>query len=244
MSVPTSPVTEFRSSTTTNRVLAALPPEVLHRLSPALELVHLETGTVLFESNTRPRHVYFPVSSLVSLVLSLSDGRSAEIATVGIQGLVGIASFLQGETAVTRALVQIGGNAYRMPAPVLQEELTRHSALMPVLLRYTLALFSDIAHIAACNRYHSLDQRLCRLLLTLLDRVPVEEFSLTQELIAYMLGVQRVGVTIAAGRLQASGLIKYSRGRIRVLDRGGLEKRVCECYQLMRRATDAYVSRG
>jgi len=218
-----------------NHLLAVLPRLEAERLFPRLEPVPLALGAVLYESGDRLHHVYFPTTSIVSLLYELENGSSAEIAVVGNEGIVGIALFMGGDTMPNRAVVQSEGHAYRLPGHVLKEEFKRAGALQHLLLRYTLALLTQMAQTAVCNRHHTVDQQLCRWLLLSLDRLPVNELTMTQELIANMLGVRREGVTEAAGKLQAAGLIEYNRGRITVLDRQGLEARVCECYAVVRK---------
>ncbi|HET9642625.1 MAG TPA: Crp/Fnr family transcriptional regulator [Burkholderiaceae bacterium] len=220
-----------------NALIAAMPDAVLQRLRPALELVELPAGMVLSEAGTRPAHVYFPVTALVSLMKVLADGWSSEISLVGIQGFVGLQVFLGNGPAPMRSVVQIAGHAYRLPASALQQELNR-SALAPLLSRYTLSLIAEVAQSAVCNCHHTLEQQLCRRLLLILDRLPPsEELRMTQERIASILGVRREGVTLAAGRLQKDGIIRYSRGNIRVVNREALERRVCECYAIIRHET-------
>jgi len=195
-------------------------------------------GEVLYESGSKMRHVYFPTTSIVSLLYVLADGASAEIAVVGNDGILGISLFMGGESTPNRAVVQSAGEAYRFKASLLREEFNRYGPMMHLLLRYTQALITQMAQTAVCNRHHAVDQQLCRWLLLSLDRLPTNELTMTQELIANMLGVRREGVTEAAGKLQAAGLIHYHRGHIEVLDRRGIEARVCECYDVVRRETD------
>jgi CRP-like cAMP-binding protein len=218
-----------------NRLLAVLPKPERERVFPILEPVSLPLGEPLYESGDRLNHVYFPTSAIVSLLYELENGASAEIAVVGNDGIVGIALFMGGDTMPNRAVVQSAGHGYRLRGQILKQEFGRAGALQHLLLRYTLALLTQMAQTAVCNRHHSVDQQLCRWLLLSLDRLPGNELSMTQELIANMLGVRREGVTEAAGRLQEAGLIHYSRGRITVLDRPGLEARVCECYEVVRK---------
>jgi len=218
-----------------NHLLAALPEPEYRRLFPHLELVPMPLGKALYESGDRMEFVFFPTTAIVSLLYVMENGASAEIAVVGNEGIVGIALFMGGETMPNRAVVQSGGQAYRLKGPLLQKEFGRAGALQHLLLRYTLAMLTQMAQTAVCNRHHSVDQQLCRWLLLSLDRLPSSELSMTQELIANMLGVRREGVTEAAGKLQDAGLIQYSRGRITVLDRPGLEARVCECYEVVRK---------
>ena len=233
-----------RRSPTFNRLLAALPPEVFARLQPHLELVPLPLAWAMYESGSPQGYVYFPTTSIVSLLYVMEDGSSAAIAVVGNEGIVGIALFMGGESTPSRAVVQSAGFGYRLKAGALKSEFGQGGELQHLLLRYTQALITQMAQTAVCNRHHSVDQQLCRWLLLSLDRLPSNELVMTQELIADMLGVRREGVTEAAGRLQAAGLIQYSRGRITVLDRPKLEARVCECYGVVRRETDRLLPRG
>ncbi len=221
-----------------NHLLAALPPADLERLLPHLQLIVMPLGDVLYESGILLRHVYFPTTSIVSLLYVMSDGASAEIAVVGNEGVIGVSLFMGGETTPSRAVVQSAGHAYRLTGQLLKEEFTRAGAMQHLLLRYTQALLTQMAQTAVCNRHHSLDQQLCRWLLLSLDRLPSNQLVMTQELIANMLGVRREGVTEAAGKLQSAGLIQYSRGRITVLDRAALEARTCECYGVVKRECD------
>lgn len=220
---------------TDNHLLAALPPPDWQRWQPLLELVDLPLGKVLYESGSTMSHVYFPTTAIVSLLYVLEDGGSAEIAVVGNEGLVGIALFMGGESTPSRAVVQSAGSCFRMRAAAVKQEFDRSSAVLHLLLRYTQALITQMAQTAVCNRHHSLDQQLCRWLLLSLDRLQGMELVMTQELIANMLGVRREGVTEAALKLQAAGLIRYARGRIKVLDRAGLEQRTCECYAVVKK---------
>lgn len=217
-----------------NRLLAALPEEVHERLYPHLEDVSLLLGQVIYESGERLDHIYFPTTSIVSLLYTMEDGTSAEIGVVGNDGVVGIALFMGGETTPNRAVVQSAGYSLRMKPNVLQEEFRRGGPLQLVLLRYTQALITQMSQTAVCNRLHTVDQQLCRWLLLSHDRLDSNELTMTQELIANMLGVRREGVTVAAGHLQAAGLIHYNRGKITISDRTGLEARACECYQVVR----------
>jgi len=221
-----------------NLLLAALPPAEHRGLAPALELVSMPLGHAVYESGARQGYVYFPTTSIVSLLYVLADGATAEIAVTGRDGLVGIALFMGGETTPSRAVVQSAGHGYRLAASRLKTEFERGGALQHLLLRYTQALITQMTQTAVCNRHHSVDQQLCRWLLLTLDRLSGSKLLMTQELIANMLGVRREGVTEAAGKLQAAGLIEYSRGRITVVDRAGLEARVCECYAVVKREYD------
>ena len=220
---------------TRNSLLAALSAPEQERLFPQLELVPMPLGKVLYESGNRLGHVYFPTDCIVSLLYVMEDGASAEIAVVGNEGLVGVALFMGGETTPSRAVVQSAGFAYRLPGAIIKQEFNRGGAMQELMLRYTQALLTQMAQTAVCNRHHSVDQQLCRWLLLSLDRLQSNELTMTQELIANMLGVRREGVTEAAGNLQDAGLIRYSRGRITVLDRARLEQRVCECYAVVRK---------
>ncbi|HEV7803859.1 MAG TPA: Crp/Fnr family transcriptional regulator, partial [Burkholderiales bacterium] len=225
-------------TTSINRLLAALPAELYERLRPELELVPLKLGASVYEAGSKLSYVYLPTTAIVSLLYVMKDGASAEIAVVGNEGLVGIALFMGGETTPSRAVVQSAGHAFRLRAQVLKREFEAGGALQHLLLRYTQALITQMAQTAVCNRHHTLEQQLCRWLLLSLDRLPSNELAMTQELIANMLGVRREGVTEAAGKLQAAGLIEYSRGRITVLDRTKLETKVCECYAVVKREYD------
>ena len=221
-----------------NHLLAALPTEDYKRLLQHLELVPMPLGDVLYESGNELRHVYFPTTAIVSLLYVMLDGASAEIAVVGNEGIIGVALFMGGETMPNRAVVQSAGHAYRLKGQLLKNEFSRSGELQHLLLRYTQALLTQMAQTAVCNRHHTLDQQLCRWLLLSLDRLPSNELTMTQELIANMLGVRREGVTEAAGNLQRAGLIAYRRGKITVLNRVGLEARACECYEVVKKEFD------
>ena len=221
-----------------NQLLAALPEATYRELAPSLERVPLPLGLAVYESGAPQNHVYFPTSSIVSLLYVLADGASAEIAVTGNEGLVGIALFMGGETTPSRAVVQSAGHGYRLKGELLKKEFEAGGALQHLLLRYTQALITQMTQTAVCNRHHTVDQQLCRWLLLSLDRLPSNELVMTQEMIANMLGVRREGVTEAAGKLQTDGLIHYSRGRIVVVDRPRLEARVCECYSVVKKEYD------
>jgi CRP-like cAMP-binding protein len=221
-----------------NHLLNALPPEDFARLEPNLELTFMKLGDVLYEPGIKLRHVYFPTTSIVSLLYVMEDGASAEIAIVGNEGILGISLFMGGDTTPSRAVVQSAGYGFRMKSELLKTEFDRFGVAMHLLLRYTQALITQMAQTAVCNRHHSIDQQLCRWLLLSLDRLATNELNMTQELIANMLGVRREGVTEAAGKLQGAGLIEYTRGRIKMLDRGGLEARSCECYKVVKAEFD------
>jgi CRP-like cAMP-binding protein len=217
-----------------NHLLAALPDNEYRRLAPDLESVELAQGQVLYESGGTLRHMYFPTTAIVALLYVLENGSSAEIAVVGNEGLLGVSLFMGGETTPSRAVVQNAGHAFRVPAALLKDEFNRAGPVLRLLLRYTQALITQMTQTAVCNRHHAIEQQLCRWLLLSLERLPGEELDMTQELIANMLGVRREGVTVAAGNLQRAGLISYSRGHIKVLDRVGLEQAVCECYGVVK----------
>lgn len=221
-----------------NHLLAAIPEGERASLFPHLELVSMTLGQALCEPGVPMRDVYFPTTSIVSLLYVMEDGASAEIAVVGNEGIVGVSLFMGGETTTSWAVVQSAGHAYRLSGRLLKEAFRRGGAMQLLLLRYTQALLTQMAQTAVCNRHHSVDQQLCRWLLLSLDRLPSNELVMTQELIANMLGVRREGVTEAAGKLQRAGLIHYSRGRIIVEDRPGLEARVCECYAVVKAEFD------
>jgi CRP-like cAMP-binding protein len=221
-----------------NHLLAALPTAEWHHWLPQLEPVDLPLGKVLYESGSRLAHVYFPTTSIISLLYVMEDGASAEIAVVGHEGIVGISLFMGGESTPSRAVVQSAGHGFRLKADLMMQEFNRAGPVLHLLLRYTQALITQMAQTAVCNRHHSLDQQLCRWLLLSLDRLPSDELVMTQELIANMLGVRREGVTEAAGHLQQAGLIHYRRGRITVLDRKRLEQRACECYAVVKKEYD------
>lgn len=231
-----------------NQLLAALSVDIQERLFPYLEHVPIPLGKVMYEAGDKMRHVYFPTDSIVSLLYVMESGSSAEISVVGNEGLVGISLFMGGESTSSRAVVQSGGSAYRLLGQRLVDEFHRHGELMTLLLRYTQALITQMAQTAVCNRHHTIDQQLCRWLLLSIDRLASDELTMTQELIANMLGVRREGVTEAAGKLQKRGVIEYRRGRIKVLDRPELERLSCECYSVVKKESDrllnAPVGRG
>src|SRR5512143_134046 len=236
--VGSQPAVSARHTPRQNHLLDALPTGDYERLAAHLQLIPMPLGDVLYESGSQLRYVYFPTTSIVSLLYVMEDGASAEIAVVGNEGMVGVALFMGGETTPSRAVVQSAGHAYRLKGQILKEEFRRAAGLQHLLLRYTQALLTQMAQTAVCNRHHSVDQQLCRWLLLSLDRLPTNKLTMTQELIANMLGVRREGVTEAAGKLQEAGLIKYSRGQITVLDRPRLEAQACECYQVVKKEFD------
>lgn len=221
-----------------NHLLSALPAEVRARIFPELVEVTMPLGMVLYEPGDVMNNVYFPIDSIVSLLYVMENGSSAEISVVGNEGVIGISLFMGGESTPSRAVVQSAGNAYRLSANLMKTEFNRHSETMILMLRYTQALITQMAQTAVCNRHHSIDQQLCRWLLLSLDRLPTNQVTMTQELIANMLGVRREGVTDAAGKLQRQGVITYARGEITVLDRQKLETLSCECYAVVKKETD------
>src|ERR1700675_508919 len=225
-----------------NHLLDALPADDYRRGASVLEVkpmapgegLSMNLGDVLYESGAELHYVYFPTTCIISLLYVMEDGASAEIAVVGNEGILGISLFMGGNTTPSRAIVQSAGHAFRLAGHLLKNEFERHGPTMHLLLRYTQALITQMAQTAVCHRHHSVDQQLCRWLLLSLDRLQTNELSMTQELIANMLGVRREGVTEAAGNLQDAGLIRYRRGEITVLDRPGLEARACECYKAVK----------
>jgi CRP-like cAMP-binding protein len=221
-----------------NHILAALPADECDRLFPHLSHVAMPLGQVLYESGETLRHIYFPTDCIVSLLYVMADGASAEIAVVGNEGVVGVSLFMGGETTPSRAIVQSAGSAYRLDGRRLKLEFRRHGQMLHLLLRYTQSLITQMAQTAVCNRHHSVNQQLCRWLLLSLDRLQSNELKMTQELIANMLGVRREGVTAAAGELQKAAVIRYSRGKITVLDRVKLEQLSCECYSVVKKESD------
>jgi CRP-like cAMP-binding protein len=221
-----------------NHLLAKLSAADYKHLLPDLELVPLTLASLVYESDVRQKYVYFPTTAIVSLLQVMYDGSSAEIAVVGNEGLVGITLFMGGESTPSRAIVQSAGHAYRVKGSILKEAFMRGGPIQQLLLLYTQALIAQMVQTAVCNRHHSVEQQLCRWLLLSLDRLPSNVMTMTQALIANMLGVRREGVTEAANKLQAAGMIQYTRGKITVLDRPKLEKTVCECYGVVRRETD------
>jgi CRP-like cAMP-binding protein len=228
------PTTADTHEPTGNRLLAMLPQEEYERLLPHFDHVSFALGEVVYESGGQMAYIYFPTTAIISLLYMMENGSSAEMGMAGKEGLVGIALFMGGNTMPNRAIVQSAGGAVRMKAKVLRDEFARGGAFQRLLLRYTQALITQMSQTAVCNRLHAIEQQLCRWLLLSHDRLDSDELVMTQELIANMLGVRREGVTAAAGRLQEQGLISYARGRIRMLDRRGLEAAVCECYRVVK----------
>jgi len=226
-----------------NHLLAALRAETYQAIESDLESLTLPLGEVLYESGGRQGYVYFPTKGIVSLLYVLADGASAEIAVTGREGLVGVSLLMGGGTTPSRAVVQSAGHAYRLSAKTMKKQFDRGGDLQHLLLLYTQALITQMTQTAVCNRHHNIDQQLCRWLLLSLDRLSSGDLRMTQELIANMLGVRREGVTAAAGKLQADGLIEYRRGHIKVLDRPGIEARVCECYAVVKSEYDRLLPR-
>lgn len=225
-----------------NRLLAALPADVKERFVPQLKLVELNLGDVIYESGQPIAFVYFPIDCIVSLLHVMANGASAEISVVGNEGVVGVAVFMGSESTPTRTIVQSKGLAYRMHSSDLKDEFNNHASVRVLMLRYTQTLITQMSQTAVCNRHHSIDQQSCRWLLLSLDRLPDNHLTMTQELIANMLGVRREGVTEAAGKLQKMGVIDYHRGHIKVIDRPKLEALCCECYAVVKRETDRLTS--
>jgi CRP-like cAMP-binding protein len=225
-----------------NHLLAALPDAEFGRIKPHLELIPLKLGSMLYEPGGRLQHAYFPTTAVVSLHYVTETGASAETAAVGNEGVVGISLFMGGSTTSSSAVVNIAGDGYRLDARLLKQEFERAGVMQRVLLRYTQALITQMTQTAVCNRHHSVEQQLCRWLLSILDRVPARDFVVTQEQIAGTLGVRRESVTEAAGRLQNAGVIRYRRGHIAVLERSGLATRACECYSVVAKEMDRLLS--
>lgn len=221
-----------------NHLLAALPEADFQHLLPQLERVVMSLGRVLHESGATQNHVYFPTSAIVSLMYVTEEGATTEIAVVGNEGLVGVSQIMGGGTTTTQAVVQGSGECFQLKAQTIREQFSRCAAVRDLLLHYTQALLTQMAQTAVCNRHHSVEQQLCRLLLLCLDRLQGNELVMTQESLAHMLGVRREGVTESAGKLQKAGLISYTRGHIMVLDREGIEKRTCECYAVVEKEYD------
>jgi CRP-like cAMP-binding protein len=226
-----------------NHLLAALAACDFAPLAEHLELVALPLGEVLYEPGGQLEHAYFPTTAIVSLHYVSESGASAEIAGIGNEGVVGISLFMGGDTTPSSAAVQTAGHAYRLPRRLLRSEFDRAGPIMHLLLRYTQALITQMTQTAVCNRHHTVDQQLCRWLLMTLDRIPSGQLVMTQELVANTLGVRREGITVAAGKLQEAGLIRYRRGHIAVLQRAGLELRSCECYAVVKNEFDRLLRR-
>jgi len=218
-----------------NHLLASLPADIFEQILPHLELAPMLLGQVLYESSGQLHHVYFPTTTILSLHYIMESGASAEIAGVGNEGVLGVSLFMGGNTTPSRASVQAGGFSYRLKRQVMMEQFNRAGPLMRLMLRYTQALMTHMSQTAVCNRHHSVEQQLCRWLLLNLDRLPSNELTITQELIAGMLGVRREGITETARNLQRAGLISYRRGHITVVDRKRLESHACECYGVVKK---------
>jgi len=218
-----------------NHLLAALPAEVFGRISPQLEGVQMRLGDVLYEPGRKLQHIYFPTSAIVSLHYMMESGASSEIAGVGNEGVLGISHFLGGNTTSSQATVYTGGYGFRVKPPLMLEEFNRAGPMMRLILRYTQALMTQMSQTTACNRFHSVEQQMCRWMLLTLDRLPSQELVMTQEMVASMLGVRRESITQAAGNLQSLGVISYRRGHIKVLDRAKLETCTCECYDVVKK---------
>jgi CRP-like cAMP-binding protein len=225
-----------------NRILAALSDGDREGLFARLKQVSLQAGDILFEPGDRVRQIYFPLNSLVSMLAMMEDGTTVEAGVVGDEGVVGISVILGAEASTVQGLVQVAGEALSIPAEAFMAEFKRGGQLQSLVLRHTHTLFTLVSQTAACNRLHTVEERLARWLLTTQDRVHSDEFQLTQEFIARMLGTRRSGVTVSAGVLQNAGLISYRRGRINILDRSGLEDASCECYRIVKREYERYLS--
>jgi CRP-like cAMP-binding protein len=229
---------ELMNKPTDNKLLSAFPEQSKARLFPQLKLVKLPLGKVLYESGQNVLSVYFPINSIVSLLSVMENGSSAEISVVGNEGVVGTAVFMGGESTPNQAVVQSAGYAFSLPAALLRSEFNSELLVRTLMLRYTQSLMAQMSQTAVCNRHHSIDQQLCRWLLLSLDRLTTDDLTMTQELIANMLGVRREGVTEAAGKLQKLGVIDYKRGHITIKDRTKLESLCCECYAVVKTETD------
>ncbi|MGA7295908.1 MAG: Crp/Fnr family transcriptional regulator [Rhodanobacteraceae bacterium] len=236
-------MSDLHSELQKNLLLAALPAEDLARIEPHLELVDLALGDVVYEAGREQTHLFFPLDCIVSLLYVMEDGDTGEMAIIGNDGVVGVALFMGGQSMASRAVVQSAGSGLRIKADIVRKEFGRAGALQQLLLRYVQVMLAQMGQTAVCNRHHTVEQQLCRWLLMSLDRLPGNELTMTQELIANMLGVRREGVTEAAGRLQKEHIISYSRGRIKVLDRARLEQASCECYQVVRDEMDRLLPR-
>lgn len=227
-----------------NQLIAALPGDTYRQWAAQLQAVEMPLGEVLHEPGAAIGHVYFPTTSIVSLLHILANGASVEIAVVGREGVVGISALMSGSATPNQSVVRAAGAGYRLPAATLVKALEQGGVVARLLLRYTQVLITHIAQTAVCNRHHNLDQRLCRLLLVSLDRLETQQLWMTQDLMCSMLGVRREGVTEAAQSLQKAGLIRYQRGHISVIDRPALERRSCECYAVVRKEHERLLSRS
>jgi CRP-like cAMP-binding protein len=221
-----------------NRILAALPDSARQRLAEHLEPISLSAGEVIYEAHQQLSHIYFPTSAVVSLLYTMENGSSSQIGVVGNDGAVGVAVFMGGETSPSQAVVQCAGEAWRLAMLPFRSEFATVGDLHRLLLLYTQALVTQMSQTAVCNRLHSVEQQLCRWLLLSHDRIPGDDLAVTQETIANALGVRRAGVSVAAHALQDLGIIRYRRGRMSILDRSGLEDRVCECYRVVKTECD------
>mgnify|MGYP006162694769 FL=1 len=237
-------VNEFEHTLDSNRLFQALPRVVLRRMLPGMELVDLSLEQILYEASEPIRWVYFPTTAIISMLYVLENDASAEIAIVGREGMMGIFLFMSAHNTPSRTVVQGAGQAYRVSAESFKAEFFRVGALFTLMMRYTQAVITQMTQTAVCNRHHTLDQQLCRWLLLSLDRVQTNHLVMTHKLISDMLGVRRVGVTVAAGKLQRAGLIEYRRGSIEVLDRKRLEALVCECYSVVRHEFAQLLDKG
>lgn len=225
-----------------NHLLAALPTAEFEPLAALLELVPMPLGRMLYSPDEQLQHAYFPTSSIVSLHYIVESGASAETASVGNEGVVGVSLFMGGDTTSSSAVVQTAGHAYRLERRLMNSAFNAGGLFQKILLRYTQSLLTQMAQTAVCNRHHSVEQQMCRSLLLTLDRMPNRELVMTQELLASLLGVRREGITVAAGNLQRDGLISYRRGHISILDRVGLEERACECYSVVKKESARLLS--
>jgi CRP-like cAMP-binding protein len=223
------------SKPTQNRLLAALPAAEFERIAAHLEPVVLPLGEMLYEPGAQLQHAYFPVSAIVSLHYVMESGASASVAAVGNEGMVGVSLYMGGDTTPSSAVVQTAGDAYRLERRLLKQEFERSGPTQRLLLRYTQALMTQMSQTAVCNRHHSVEQQLCRWLLVTLDRLPSDKIVMTQEMVAGMLGVRRESIAMAAGVLQQAGVVHGRRGHLTVIERAGLETRVCECYAVVKR---------
>jgi CRP-like cAMP-binding protein len=222
----------------TNRLLALLSAKDYGRLRPHLRRIPLTYRQSLYRARKPLAFVYFIESGVGSLVNTMANGEAAEVGTIGNEGIVGLPLLLEDDRAPTSVYVQVPGAGLQMKASLFKKELARSASMRTVMLRYAHALFNQVAQSAACNHFHTLQQRCCRWMLMTHDRMQSDEFLLTQEFLAMMLGVQRTGVSAAAGALQRAGLIRYRRGIITILDRSGLKRNACECYGISRREFD------
>lgn len=227
-----------RAALQANRLLGVMPDEAIRRLLPDLALISLNAGDVLYDQDTELTHLYFPLDTIVTLLLKLEKGNATKVAVVGYEGVVGVSAFMGGAPPPGCAVVLSSGHALKIPAATITAEFDRMGPVMRLLLRYTQSLVTQMAQTAVCNRHHVVEQQLCAWLLACSDRLKGRELAVTQEVMAGMLGVRREGVTEAAGALRALGLIAYSRGHINVLDHAGVLARACECYLVVKRETD------